>query len=138
MAKTNQTVATKGSVEAYFDKIPLEQKRDDCRAIAKLMSEVSGEPAVMWGPAIVGFGTHHYVYDSGREGDICKIGFAARKQNIVLYIVDSVEKNADDLKKLGKFKTGKGCIYINKLDDIDTTVLKNVMKKSLKALKVKN
>jgi hypothetical protein len=131
MAKQNQTVPTKVSVDKFLDKVEPEEKRDDCRAIVKMMEEVSGEPATMWGPAIIGFGKRHYVYESGREGDTCLIGFAPRKQNIVLYMGGIVGYHDAELKKMGKLKTGKGCIYINKLAEIDTKVFKQLMKKSL-------
>lgn len=131
MAKKNKTVETQAGVEEFLDAIEPEQKRDDCRAIAKMMAEVSREPARMWGSSIVGFGTYHYEYESGRTGDICRMGFAPRKANIVLYLNGIVRNHDAELRKMGKVKTGKGCIYINKLNEIDTTILKQLMKKSL-------
>lgn len=131
MAKKNKTVETQAGVEEFLDAIEPEQKRDDCRAIAKMMAEVSSEPARMWGSSIVGFGTYHYEYESGRTGDICRMGFAPRKANIVLYLNGIVRNHDAELRKMGKVKTGKGCIYINKLNEIDTTILKQLMKKSL-------
>jgi len=132
MAKKNKTVETEASVEKFLDGVEPEQKRDDCRAIAKMMADVSKEKAKMWGTSIIGFGNYHYEYESGRTGDICAIGFAPRKSNIVLYMNGVVENHGDDLKKMGKVKTGKGCVYINKLSEIDTKILKDLMKKSLK------
>lgn len=126
-----QTVATPKSVESFIDKVDNEKKRDDSRALLKMMEEVSKEKATMWGPSIIGFGNYHYVYDSGREGDMCRIGFSPRKANIVLYMNGIVSHFESDLKKLGKYKTGVGCIYISKLDDVDQGVLKSLMKKSL-------
>ena len=131
MSKQNKTQPTRVSVESFIDKIEPEQKRDDCRAIAKMMEEASGEEATMWGPSIIGFGSVHYQYESGRSGDICKIGFAPRKQNIVLYMAGIVGVHDADLEKMGKVKTGVGCIYINKLEEIDTKVLQKLIKKSL-------
>jgi hypothetical protein len=138
MAKYQQkTLANEMSVDAYFNKIEPEQKRDDCRAIAKMMEQATGEPATMWGTGIVGFGSVRYTYDSGHSGTTCLIGFAARKSNIVLYLMGALMNDSADVKKLGKVKTGKGCIYVNKLDDIDTKVLKGLMKKSVAYMKSK-
>lgn len=126
-----KTVETEKSVDSFLDKVEPETKRDDCRALAKIMSEVSKEPAKMWGPSIVGFGSYHYVYESGHSGDTCRIGFAPRKQNIVLYMYGIVDNHKDELKKMRKVKTGVGCIYFNKLADLDVKTLKDLMKKSL-------
>jgi hypothetical protein len=131
MAKQNKTKETSANVDKFLDGVKPEQKRDDCRAIAKMMEEVSGQPAKMWGTSIVGFGTRHYEYESGRTGDICIIGFAPRKSNIAMYMGGIVGYHDAELKKMGKVKTGKGCIYLTKLDEIDTKVLKQLMKKSL-------
>ena len=124
-----KTVATKQSVDKFLDAVEPEEKRDDCRAIAKMMEEVSGEPATMWGTSIIGCGSYHYQYESGHSGETCLIGFAPRKSNIVLYLMGLVGNV--DINKLGKVKTGKGCIYVNQLDDVDTKVLKAFMKKSM-------
>jgi len=132
MAKKNKTVETGASVGKFLDTIEPEQKRDDCREIATMMAEISKQPAKMWGPSIIGFGTHHYEYESGHSGDICRIGFAPRKANIALYIYGIIGEHDALLKKMGKVKTGKGCIYINKLSDIDTKILKQLMTISLK------
>nr|MCU0240050.1 DUF1801 domain-containing protein [Pyrinomonadaceae bacterium] len=86
----------------------------------------------MWGTSIVGFDQYHYKYESGREGDMCRIGFSPRKQNIVLYIVDGFEKYEDLMSKLGKHKTGKSCLYINKLSDIDERILNTLIELSVK------
>lgn len=126
-----QTVVTEKSVDSFIDNVEPETKRDDTRAVVKLMSEVSKEPPKMWGPAIIGFGQYHYVYESGRNGDMPLIAVSPRKQNIVLYLMGIVEHFSADLKKLGKYKTGVGCIYFNKLDEVDTNVLKSLMKKSM-------
>jgi hypothetical protein len=126
-----KTTPTEKSVDSYLDGVDPETKRDDCRAISKIMADVSKEPATMWGPAIIGFGFKHYEYESGHSGDMCLVGFAPRKQNIVLYLTGIVGNHDAELKKLGKFKVGGGCIYINKLEDIDTGVLKKLIKSSL-------
>lgn len=130
-----QTVVTEKSVDAFLDEVQPETKRDDCRAVVKLMSEVSKEPAKMWGPGIIGFGQYHYVYESGRNGDMPLIAVAPRKQNVVLYLMGIVEHYGDDLKKLGKVNTSVGCIYFNKLSDLDIKVLKSLMKKSIAWIK---
>ncbi len=127
-----KTTATKVDVDTFLDKIEPEQKRDDSRAITELMADLSGEPATMWGPSMVGFGKRHYQYESGNSGDIFVVGFAPRKQNIVLYLHGVVDHFPDDVKKLGKIKTGVGCIYFNKLEDIDTGLLRSLITRSLK------
>lgn len=127
MAKGIKTVATKVSADKFLDKVEPERKRDDCRAIARIMEEITGEPATMWGPSIVGFGQYHYEYESGHSGDMCRIGFAPRSSNIALYLMT---EDDPDFKKLGKFKRTKGCVYINKLEDIDLAIFKKLIKKS--------
>jgi hypothetical protein len=132
-----KTKATEQSVEDFLDKIPDEQVRDDCRALVKLMKKATGFAPKMWGPAIVGFGKYHYKYESGHEGDMCLAGFSPRKQNITLYVMPySLEKN-DLLSKLGKHKTGKGCLYIKKLADVDEKVLGKLVTESVEALQKK-
>src|SRR5690349_4583269 len=126
-----KTVLTEKSVDAFLDEVEPETKRDDCREIAKMMSEVTGEPPKMWGPAIVGFGSVHYEYASGHSGDMGLISFSPRKQNIVVYMMGIVGNYDAQLKKLGKVKNTKGCFYIGKLEDVDRAVLKDLMKKSV-------
>jgi hypothetical protein len=130
MAK-NQTVETKASVSAYVAKLVDEAKRKDCATIIKLMEEESGLKAKMWGPAIVGFGSYHYVYESGREGDAPLIAFSARANAISLYLPSEFEKREELLPKLGKHKTAKACIYIKKLADIDQTILVKMIRNAL-------
>jgi hypothetical protein len=91
----------------------------------------------MWGPSIVGFGNYHYRYESGREGDACLVGFSPRKQNITLYVMPGSAQHDDLLKKLGKYKSGKGCIYIKKLEDIDLSILQTLVKQSVSFLRSK-
>lgn len=126
MAKANKTQQTDASVEAYYAAIPDASRRADCEALAAMMQKATGEPAKMWGPGIVGFGSYHYKYGSGREGDMCKLGFASRKDATALYGL-GIEANADLVAKLGKHKAGKGCLYIRKLDDVDAKVLKQLL-----------
>lgn len=127
-----KTKLTKASVEDFINKITDEEKRQDCFSIIKMMTVATKSEPKMWGTAIIGFGNVQLKYDSGRELDWFKIGFSPRKQNIALYI-SGVVKNEDPLlKKLGKYKTGKGCLYINKLKEVDVKVLNELIKKSLK------
>jgi len=127
-----KTKATDSSVKAFIESVDNDQKRSDAFAILKMMEGVSKEKPKMWGSAIIGFGDHRYKSPTtGREVDWFKIGFSPRKAAISLYIFGAVQ-NAAALKKLGKYKNGKGCLYINKLSDIDTMVLESLMKESLK------
>lgn len=129
MAKnTNKTVETKASVSAFLKKIKDPKKRADCTTLCGLMEKYSGFDAKMWGTAIVGFGSYHYKYESGREGDAPMIGFASRANGIVLYIGPEPEKRDELMKKLGKHKMSVGCIYIQKMEDIDTAVLGKMIK----------
>ena len=127
-----KTVKTDASVEDYLNTVENERKRGDSFAILELMKEVTGEEPVMWGPSIVGFGSYHYVYASGREGDWPVTGFAPRKQNLTLYITDGFKEYGTLLAKLGKHKIGKSCLYINKLEDVDIPTLKKLVKQSIK------
>jgi hypothetical protein len=106
------------------------QKRADGQELLALMQEICGEPATMWGPSIIGFGKHHYVYESGREGDVPIVGFSPRKQHLVLYLMHG-PNNKKLLAKLGKHKTSKACLYINKLSDIDRKVLSQLISDSV-------
>jgi len=126
-----QTKVNDASVEDFLNFIEAEQKRKDCFEIAKMMESATKEKPKMWGPSIVGFGSYHYIYDSGREGDMPIIAFSPRKQNITLYIEQSF--NSPLMKKLGKFKTSKVCLYINKLADVDTKVLQELINEAAKA-----
>ena len=133
----NQTVPTKESVDRFLDKVDDEPKRDDCFELAKRMSKQTGFKPVMWGPAIVGFGSYHYKYDSGREGDAPLVAFSPRKAAIVLYFTMEADEKAAFLKKLGKHKLGGGCIYVKKLEDIDAGILNKMIDVSVKYLKKK-
>jgi hypothetical protein len=131
----NKTKPTSESVTAFLNKIENSQLKDDCFAIVKMMQTISKTKPVMWGSSIIGFGTFHYVYESGREGDTVVIGFSPRKQNITFYIMHGMEKVKDDLPKLGKYKTGGGCLYIKSLSDVNLTVLKKILTKAYKNVK---
>ncbi len=119
------------NVEEYLQKIENPTKREDSFKILELMREVSNEEPKMWGDSIIGFGSYHYKYESGREGDWFITGFATRKQNVTLYIMSGFDKHEDLLKKLGKYKTGKSCLYINKLKDINFRILREIVSKSI-------
>jgi hypothetical protein len=123
-----KTKPTNVSVEAFLNNVADSQQREDAYRVLKMMKEVTGEPPRMWGPSIVGFGKYHYVYASGHEGDMCVTGFSPRKGALVLYFMAGLqERFADQLKKLGKFKAGKGCLYIKKLADVDLDVLRDMI-----------
>lgn len=123
------------SVKDFLNAVEDEQKREDSFKLLKMMEEISGEPAKMWGDAIVGFGTYHYVYASGREGDWMLTGFSPRKANISLYLMAGFDQLGDELSTLGKHKSSKGCLYVKKLSDIDEKVLCKMIKKSIGIMK---
>ena len=122
-----KTKVNDASVKEFLSKVEGEQKRKDSFEIVKIMKQVTKKEPKMWGPAIIGFGSSHYKYESGREGDMPQIGFSPRKQNLTLYI--GVGENSDNplLKKLGKYTTGKVCLYIKKLADVDRNVLQELI-----------
>ncbi|MEP7373920.1 MAG: DUF1801 domain-containing protein [Chitinophagaceae bacterium] len=136
MAK-NKTTENTNSVTDFINAVADETKRNDCFQIIELMQKQTKFPAKMWGGAIVGFGSYHYKYESGREGDAPLIGFSPRVNAITLYLAAGFDKKEDLLKKLGKHKTGGGCIYIKKLGDVDTKVLKEMIKISVAHMKKK-
>ena len=125
-----KTKQTETSVTAFLNTVADEQKRKDSFEIVEMMKTATGLPPKLWGTSIIGFGSYHYKYESGHEGDMCIIGFAPRKQNIALYIPGGIHKYDYLLEKLGKHKTGKGCLYINSLDKINVEVLASIFKSS--------
>jgi hypothetical protein len=131
----NKTKPTKVSVASYIAALPDEAKRADAKALVKMMQGATGEKPAMWGPSIVGFGSIHYVYESGREGDMPLIGFSPRKPALVIYGVARTSEAL--LGKLGKHTTGKGCLYIKRLSDVDGSVLKAMIVKSVAAKRAK-
>ncbi|MCY7379495.1 MAG: DUF1801 domain-containing protein [Gemmatimonadaceae bacterium] len=133
MADT-RTKPTAVSVDEFIAKVEDARKRDDSRVLIKLMSHATGAKARMWGPTIVGFGTYHYKYDSGHEGDSCIAGFSPRKAAISIYLAEFPERDAL-LAKLGKHTMGKACLYLKKLDDIDMDVLKQLVDTSITYVK---
>ena len=126
-----KTKKTGLSVDAFLKKIPEAQKRKDAFTIVELMEKATKAKGKMWGTSIIGFGDRHLKYESGRELDWFVMGFSPRKQNLTLYIHGAVQKQQALLKKLGKYKTGKGCLYINKLDEVDMAVLKEIINKGV-------
>lgn len=131
----NKTKPTDASADDYIDAIEGEERRDDCRALVKLISKITKHKPVMWGPSIVGFGRYHYKYDSGREGDSCLTGFSSRKGDISVYLVASGPDQENLLKRLGKHKMGKACLYIRKLRDVDLKILEQLVSGSVAEVK---
>ncbi len=135
MAK-NADIKTKvnnASVTTFLNKVDSEQKRKDAFEILKIMKQVTKMEPKMWGPSIVGFGSSHYKYETGREGDMPLIAFSPRKQYLTLYVLMGAKHEAPLLKKLGKYTTGKVCLYIKKLSDVDMNVLKDLIAKAFQA-----
>ena len=130
-----KTKPTDQSVADFLNQIAEPERRADCLAVAKIMEEITGKKPKMWGPSIVGFGTYHYKYASGREGDWPVTGFSPRKKDLTLYIMMGFEKHRDLMEKLGKHSTGKSCLYIKRLSDIHVPTLKKLLKASLKDLR---
>lgn len=124
-----KTGPTKVSVDAFLDAVEHPVRRADGQTIRAMMERVTGEPAVMWGPSIVGFGRYHYRYASGHEGDMCRIGFSPRSANLVLYL-DAFPEYEALLAKLGRHKRSKACLYLNKLADVDLSVLGEIIQRS--------
>jgi Domain of unknown function (DU1801) len=130
-----KTKPSDASVTAFLDKIQDEEKRKDSFEILKLMRQATRQEPKMWGSSIIGFGSYHYKGASGREGDWMLTGFSPRKQNLTLYLMGGFDSHKDLLKKLGKYKTSVGCLYIKKLDDVDKKVLKELIAESAKTMK---
>ena len=130
-----KTKKNDGNVKAFIESVENETRRNDARKVLALMEEITGEKASMWGPSIIGFGSYHYKYASGREGDWMLTGFSPRKQSTTLYLMSGFTQLEPLLGKLGKHKTGKGCLYINKLEDVNENVLKELIEKSIQILK---
>ena len=127
-----KTQVTRASVEKFLQQIRDEEKREECYAILKIMKKATRADPKMWGTNIIGFGNYHYVYESGREGDWFITGFSPRAQNLTLYVMGGFDTGL--LKKLGKYKTGKGCLYIKRLEDIDQKILSELINRSVRNL----
>jgi uncharacterized protein DUF1801 len=126
-----KTKPTGADVEAFLQGVAGDARRADCTALVKMMKRVTGAKPVMWGPSMVGFGSYHYKYASGHEGDWFLAGFAPRKTDLTIYILSGLAGHAELLKKLGKHKSGKGCVYIKSLVDIDLAALEELVRRSV-------
>ena len=135
MTNENKTTRNKTSVSGFLAKIKDPQKRSACKELVSIMQQASGEKPAMWGTSIVGFGKYHYRGRSGREGDWFITGFSPRAQALTLYILPGVEHFPEHMRKLGKYTTGKSCIYVRTLDDIHLPTLKKLVQASFKAMK---
>ena len=134
MAK-NKTQKTEVKPHDFIDAVENEQRREDSREMLKLMQEITGKEPVMWGPSIIGFGDYHYKYESGREGDSFQTGFSPRKNALTLYIMAGFSRYEDLMENLGTFKTGKSCLYLKRLDDVDRDVLKELISGSVQFIR---
>ena len=130
-----KTKASNASVSAFLQSVDGEQKRRDARDILALMKEVTGKRPKMWGTSIVGFGSYHYKYQSGREGDWLVTGFSPRKQNLAVYIMLGFSRYSSLMNRLGKYKTGKSCLYLRRLGDVDQKVLRQLVTRSVADMK---
>lgn len=126
-----KTKQNEQSVDAFLGQVPDERKRADSYRILEIMKAATGEEPKMWGDSIVGFGSYHYKYESGREGDWFLTGFSPRKRNLTLYIMPGFDDYSEILDDLGKYKTGKSCLYINKLEDVELEVLEKLVNRSV-------
>lgn len=130
-----KTKPTKASVAAFLEEVDNPLKREDAREVLALMKDVTGKRPKMWGTSIVGFGSYHYRYESGQEGDWPVTGFSPRKQYLTIYIMPGLTRYASLMKKLGKYKTGKSCLYLKNLDDVDRNVLRRLVARSVTDMK---
>jgi hypothetical protein len=126
-----KTKSTTASVSRFIDGVTDPDRRKDCRTILGMMKKATGAQPRMWGSSVVGFGKYHYRYDSGRESDWFVIGFAPRKQNLTLYLMTGLDSHSALLRKLGKHRIGKGCLYINQLSDVDLPTLRELIARSV-------
>ncbi|MEP4547018.1 MAG: DUF1801 domain-containing protein [Saccharospirillum sp.] len=127
----NKTQPTSTSIAEFIESLADERRQAECHQLIDLMREESGQEPVLWGPAIIGFGQYHYRYDSGREGDFMRVGFSPRKQNLSIYIIPGFKPYQAVLERLGKHKLGKSCLYIKRLNDVDTSALRELVRQSL-------
>ncbi len=136
MAET-KTRPTTVSVADFIAAVEDPRRREDATALVAILEEETGEPATLWGASIIGFGAYHYRYDSGHEGDSCLVGFSPRKANLVLYMAADEPERTERLSRLGKHKSGKGCVYVNRLADVDERVLREMARVSVATLKAR-
>jgi hypothetical protein len=132
-----KTAKTAADPSAFIAGVADEQRRKECIIVMEIMEKIAGAPPAMWGPSIVGFGNYHFKYESGREGKWFLTGFSPRKQALTLYIMAGFDRYDELLAKLGKFKTGKSCLYIKNLDDVHMPTLKALIKQSVAHMKRK-
>ena len=133
----NKTKATKASVTAFVNGVKNKQMRADCKAVAKMMSAATGNRPKMWGSSLVGYGNYDYKYESGREGSFFLTGYSPRAKNLTVYIMPGFSKYGALMKKLGKHTTGKSCLYIKRLEDVDEKVLQKLIERSVKDMRKK-
>lgn len=129
-----KTKATAVSVDAFIESVANPVRRADAKIVREMMERVSGLPAQMWGPSIIGFGSYHYRYESGHEGEACRLGFSPRSTELVLYVLNGSPEQEAQLARLGKHKTGKSCLYIKKLADVDMVVLEELVRDQLASM----
>lgn len=134
----NKTRPTNQDVVAFLNSVEHKTRREDGLTLLNMMVEETGEEAVMWGSSIVGFGSYHYQYASGREGDMPLVGFSPRKQSMTIYIMPGFDEYEDLLASLGKHKIGKSCLYVNKLADVDENVLRRLIRQSVEHMQATN
>lgn len=132
-----KTKATAANVDAFLEAVPNPQRREDARKVRALMERISGCPATMWGPTIVGFGRYRYVYESGHSGEMARIGFSPRARELVLYLVGGFPRHQALIDRLGEHRTGKSCLYIRRLADVDVSVLEALVAESLAFMREK-
>lgn len=128
---------TADSPEAFIERVENARQRDEAREIVAWLTEMSGSPPRMWGPSIIGFGQYHYRYESGREGEMPRLAFSPRKGNTVFYINGGFENYAEIMDRLGKYKTGKGCLYVRSLADVDKAALVELLRSSFQFMDMK-
>ncbi|UCC24117.1 MAG: DUF1801 domain-containing protein [Gemmatimonadales bacterium] len=124
-----------GSVEAFLETVEDRKRVEDCRVVMEMMERVTGEEPAMWGPSIIGFGSYHYVYASGREGDWPLTGVSPRKQSLSLYVMAGFDRYEELMARLGKHRTGKSCLYVNRLEDVDLDVLEELVRLSVEHMR---
>ena len=125
-----KTKPTGSDVDSFLNSVENQKRKDDSFVVLEMMKKITGESPVMWGPSIVGFGSYHYKYESGREGDFFIVGFSPRKAALTIYLMTGFDRYDELMSQLGKFKTGKSCLYIKKLEDVDVSVLERLILES--------
>jgi hypothetical protein len=133
----NKTQPTTQSAEAFLNTVENDKRRQDAFEVLQMMREITGQEPVMWGDSIIGFDQYHYKYASGREGDFLLVGFSPRKTALTLYIMPGFERYDELMQKLGKYKTGKACLYVKKLEDVDREVLEELIRQSVQYMRNK-